>query len=398
MLRLIGCAAGLLLTGGFCLVLLILLPLLAVMPTLADGTPGTSEQGGWITPGALSSVVASAQTLQQHVSGPLANQYDATDPVLVRARQYWASTCTVGGELCPEAQSGNLQCVLFVSAAFALAGDPLPALGNAVDFWALYQGRAGWSQIGATASPQAARGLPRPGDLMVWAGGEHLENGQSVAYGHIALVVRVVRPAQGHDGAITVAQANAPGNQLAHRDLPGNFYTLPLHADLSVPGWSAFTTASGVAYGSYTVLGYLRQATPKLLLPTGLPHNNAAVEMAQQAALSTGINVVLFLRQINRESGFDPKARSVAGAQGIAQLLPTTAKTLGVDPWKPQEALTGAARLMAQYHQRYGGDDAKALAAYNAGVGTVDQAMQRCGLAWAACVPEETRQYLQAIL
>jgi hypothetical protein len=342
--------------------------------------------------------VASAQTLQQHVYGPRANQYDATDPVLVRARAYWMQTCTVGGQLCPEAQSGNLQCVLFVSAAFALGGDPLPALGNAVDFWTLYQGRAGWSQIGATASPQAARGLPRPGDLMVWAGGEHLENGASVAYGHIAIVVRVVPPAQGHDGTITVAQANAPGNLLTESDLPGNFYTLPLHADLSVPGWSAFTTTSGVAYGSYTVLGYLRQATPQLLLPAGLPQHNQAVEAARQAALSAGINVVLFLRQINQESGFDPKARSAAGALGIAQLLPATAKALGVDPFKPQEALTGAARLMAQYHQRYGGDDAKALAAYNAGVGTVDQAMQRCGLAWAACTPEETRYYLQAIL
>jgi hypothetical protein len=307
-------------------------------------------------------------------------------------------TCTVGGQLCPEAQSGNLQCVLFVSAAFALAGDPLPALGNAVDFWTLYQNRAGWSQIGATAFPPAVRGLPRPGDLMVWEGGVHLENGKRVAYGHIAIVVRVVPPTSGHDGSITVAQANAPGNQQVHSDLPGNFYTLPLHADLSVPGWSAFTSASGVAYGAYTVLGYLRQTTPQLLLPAGLPPNNSAVEMARQAALSAGINVVLFLRQINQESGFDPNAHSGAGALGIAQLLPATAKMLGVDPFKPQQALTGTARLMALYHQRYGGDDAKALAAYNTGVGTVDQAMQRCGLAWAACVPEETRRYLQAIL
>jgi hypothetical protein len=398
MLRLIGCAAGLLLTGGFCLVMLLLLPLLAVLPTLSGGTPGASGQGGWITPGALSSVVASAQTLQQHVYGPLANQYDATDPVFVRARAYWMQTCTVGGKLCPEAQSGNLQCVLFVSAAFALAGDPLPALGNAVDFWTLYQGRAGWHQIGATAFPPSARGLPRPGDLMVWEGGAHLENGKRVAYGHIAIVVHVVPPTSGHDGSITVAQANAPGNLLTKSDLPGNFFTLPVHADLSVPGWSAFTSASGVAYGSYTVLGYLRQTTPQLLLPAGLSGNNPAVEMARQAALSAGINVVLFLRQINQESGFDPKAYSTAGALGIAQLLPATAKMLGVDPFNPQEALTGAARLMAQYHQRYGGDDAKALAAYNAGVGTVDQAMQHCGLAWAACLPEETRHYLQAIL
>src|SRR5581483_11688995 len=109
-----------------------------------------SGQGGWITPGSLSSVVASAETLQNHVYGRQANRYDPTDPVMEQARQYWLSTCTVQGQLCPQAQSGNLQCVLFVSAAFALAGDPLPDLGNAVDFWTLYHDRPGWSEIGAT--------------------------------------------------------------------------------------------------------------------------------------------------------------------------------------------------------------------------------------------------------
>jgi soluble lytic murein transglycosylase-like protein len=49
---------------------------------------------------------------------------------------------------------------------------------------------------------------------------------------------------------------------------------------------------------------------------------------------------------------------------------------------------------MAQYHQRYDGDDAKALAAYNAGPGALEQAIQRCGDRWLWCVSPETRQYV----
>ena len=382
MLRSLGCAGT----------------VLAVLPTTGPASTATSRQGGWITPGSLSSVVASAETLQNHVYGQQANEYDSSDPVMEQARQYWLTTCTVQGQLCPQAQSGNLQCVLFVSAAFAGAGDPLPVLGNAVDFWTLYYNRAGWSRIGATASPAGSRGLPRPGDLMVWAGGQHLEKGKMVAYGHIAIVVHVVPPTPVHDGSVTVAQANAPGNRFAQKEVPGNFFTLPLHPDLSVDGWSAWTSTAGVAYGAYTVLGYLRQMAPTLLLPPGLPASNPLVQMAKGAAQTHGINAVTFLRQIRAESNFDPQAKSQAGALGIAQLLPSTASFLRVNPWQPQEALEGAARLMAQYHERYGGDDARALAAYNAGSGAMDQAQSRCGLTWFSCLPGETQRYIQTIL
>src|SRR5262249_7815317 len=64
---------------------------------------------------------------------------------------------------------------------------------------------------------------------------------------------------------------------------------------------------------------------------------------------------------------------SPAGARGIAQFMPATAAGLGINPDDPAQAIDGAARLMAQHVQRYGGDYAKALAAYNAGPGKVDQ-------------------------
>lgn len=93
--------------------------------------------------------------------------------------------------------------------------------------------------------------------------------------------------------------------------------------------------------------------------------------MAQAAAVAAGVPPSLFDAQIGAESGFNPNAVSKAGAKGIAQFMPSTAKGLGVDPLQPQSALTGAAKLMASYYKKYGRWDL-ALAAYNGGPGAVD--------------------------
>lgn len=73
------------------------------------------------------------------------------------------------------------------------------------------------------------------------------------------------------------------------------------------------------------------------------------------------------------ESGWNPRATSPAGAEGIAQLMPATAAGLGVDPFDPAQAIDAQARLMANYLRDYGGDVSKALAAYNAGPGAVEK-------------------------
>jgi soluble lytic murein transglycosylase-like protein len=125
------------------------------------------------------------------------------------------------------------------------------------------------------------------------------------------------------------------------------------------------------------------------------------VPLARLAASNVGLPPDLFVRQIQVESGFNPTAVSPAGAVGIAQFLPDTAAGLGINPWNPQDALTGAARLMASYVQSYQGDYAKALAAYNAGSGGVSQALATCRTQqrpWDQCLPLETRLYLQKIL
>jgi Transglycosylase SLT domain len=122
------------------------------------------------------------------------------------------------------------------------------------------------------------------------------------------------------------------------------------------------------------------------------------IAMAQQDALNAGISPVYFVRQINQESGFNPNAVSPAGAVGIAQFEPGTAAGLGIDPWNPVQALRGAAQLMASYNRTYGGNYAKALAAYNGGSGTVQYAVNNCGANWLNCLPYETRHYIYVIM
>jgi hypothetical protein len=134
-----------------------------------------------------------------------------------------------------------------------------------------------------------------------------------------------------------------------------------------------------------------------VLPPMSLPKSQY-VAIAQQDAIAVGISPDYFVRQINAESGFNPNSVSPAGAVGIAQFLPSTAAGLGVNPWDPIQALRGAARLMASYAQNYGGDYAKALAAYNGGAGTVQYAVTNCGANWLNCLPGETRHYINMIM
>ncbi len=134
-----------------------------------------------------------------------------------------------------------------------------------------------------------------------------------------------------------------------------------------------------------------------VLPPMSLPKSQY-VAIAQQDAIAAGISPDYFVRQINNESGFNPNAVSPAGAVGIAQFLPGTAAGLGINPWDPTQALRGAARLMANYAHQYGGDYAKALAAYNGGSGTVQNAVNNCGANWLNCLPGETRHYIYVIM
>ena|SRR3990167_1483580 len=91
-----------------------------------------------------------------------------------------------------------------------------------------------------------------------------------------------------------------------------------------------------------------------------------------RASQQYNIPPIILSALLKQESGFNPRAGSPVGAQGIAQFMPATARGMGVDPWDPESAIMGAARYLRNSYDKFGRMDL-ALAAYNAGGGAVSQ-------------------------
>lgn len=100
----------------------------------------------------------------------------------------------------------------------------------------------------------------------------------------------------------------------------------------------------------------------------------AIAELAHAAANKYKIDEILLVALIYQESRFNPHAVSPKGAKGLGQLMPATAKELGVNnPYDPAQNLDGSARYLSQLLKRYDGKTDWALAAYNAGPSRVDR-------------------------
>lgn len=97
-------------------------------------------------------------------------------------------------------------------------------------------------------------------------------------------------------------------------------------------------------------------------------------DMLAEAADRNGVGRALLAAVAKSESGFDPKAVSKKGAQGLLQLLPATSRRFGVnDPFDPRQNIEGGARYLRWLIERYPGRLDLALAGYNAGEGAVDR-------------------------
>lgn len=102
-------------------------------------------------------------------------------------------------------------------------------------------------------------------------------------------------------------------------------------------------------------------------------YNGQYLEMARDAARRHQVPEDLFLKLIQQESGWRADAQSPDGAYGLTQLMPATARELQVDRMDPRDNLEGGARYLRQQYDRFGNNWRLALAAYNAGPGTVQK-------------------------
>ena len=115
-------------------------------------------------------------------------------------------------------------------------------------------------------------------------------------------------------------------------------------------------------------------------------------EYFKEASETYGVDINLLKAIARQESNFNPSATSSAGAMGVMQLMPSTAKGLGVtNAYDAQQNIMGGAKLMAQNLKKYNGDVSLALAAYNAGSGNVDK--------YGGIPPfKETQNYVKKVL
>ncbi|WP_267389767.1 lytic transglycosylase domain-containing protein [Sphingomonas sp. GC_Shp_3] len=132
----------------------------------------------------------------------------------------------------------------------------------------------------------------------------------------------------------------------------------------------------------------IEQATTDLALPA-IPI--AYANTVTRVSAAQGISPALLEALIWQESRWRADAVSRVGARGLTQLMPSTARALGVDPHDPVAAIEGGARYLRQQLDRFDGNVEHALAAYNAGPGRVVRAHGVPAIA-------ETRAYVAAIL
>ena len=183
-----------------------------------------------------------------------------------------------------------------------------------------------------------------------------------------------------------------PRNSWGHDNMQGRIAALICATGLAVSGSAGADTIStssraALFKNQLSVLdnraakqyaNSVRLQPPRVVVP-GAPDDTPAytgrsnspyISAARVAARKYGVPEDLFLRLVQQESGWNPQAVSVKGAIGLAQLMPQTARLLGVDASDPVQNLDGGARYLARQFKTFG-DWRLALAAYNAGPGAV---------------------------
>lgn len=180
-------------------------------------------------------------------------------------------------------------------------------------------------------------------------------------------------PAGPHTATVGGAKGNADfAGALAQASAQETPASAPLY---STPAYAPAYGLGFPAYGAPPPASYASQESEAPAAGSAAPADPAAYRgMIEQAAVRYGIEPAILQGLIQQESGFDPSARSGAGAMGLTQLMPSTAAAMGVsDPLDPQQSIEGGARYLGELLSRFRGNVTDAIAAYNAGPGAVSE-------------------------
>ena len=142
----------------------------------------------------------------------------------------------------------------------------------------------------------------------------------------------------------------------------------------------------------YKVSGTPSYVTTRPAEDDGVSEDSRYEPLIQEHATRRALRPELVRAVIQVESGFNARALSPKGAMGLMQLMPATARSLGVNnPWDPAQNIRGGTDYLRQLLDEYDGNEELALAAYNAGAGAVAKYGRR--------IPpyRETRDYVRKV-
>jgi hypothetical protein len=190
------------------------------------------------------------------------------------------------------------------------------------------------------------------------------------------------------DGSVSLASAPEPGSRCVARTLDDNAAAVPnLWGELGVvhgtlyqreqDGKTVYSTRN--LPGSTRVLGFTVRTPPGSPAHVGLgtlgtPRLDRYAAQFRAASKATGVEDAWLRAIAHAESGFDPRALSPQGAQGVMQLMPAVAREYGVhDPFASDQSIRAGARHLRTLMRRYRNDFTLVAAAYNAGIGAVSR-------------------------